>query len=556
MPYYTKLVGNKSETQLESDSLATAETDITRSNENAIIHSEGLTETEISPSGDTTLAEHSLGAEKDNTFYPDTIPEKIIFVQTKYYNCEITSRGGDFISFLSREYPDVSGEPMNFCHSEIEGPTFEIIGFRGKESITSASLSFVSDIDSLILTEIENEGAITLVASLPEGGILQRRYHFRYDDYSFDHTVLYAGDSTLAPLDETILWWRKGLEPSDPAVKTNVSTSYRAGYMMGNDYTSEKFGKSDIPRFSYDGSTKFVATLNKYFAVVIAPQEGEAAGVRCDGVWYSSDKFDGADRQIPVIGVGLSMFGSDVPYTRHDLIYIGPRDLKTLRQYGRDFEKTVDLGWSWLAPITKFFIWIFDLLFVFLRNYGIVIIVFSILIKFALYPLSRKQMESMKKMKDLEPKMSELREKYSTDVKKLNEETMKLYQKEKINPLGGCLPLLPQMPIFFALFAMLRNSFALRGAPFALWIQDLSAKDPYYVLPILMAGTMFLQQKMTVKDPKQKAMVYMMPLLFLFMFRNMPSGLVLYWLCFNVFSLAQTLWVEYKSNRKNALIKA
>ena len=187
------------------------------------------------------------------------------------------------------------------------------------------------------------------------------------------------------------------------------------------------------------------------------------------------------------------------------------------------------------------------------KNYGIVIIVFSILIKLLLYPLSRKQMESMKKMKDLEPKLKLLREEYATDVKKLNEETMKLYQKEKINPLGGCLPLLPQMPIFFSLFAMLRNSFALRGAPFMLWIQDLSMKDPYYVLPILMSLTMFIQQKLTIKDPKQKMMVYLMPVLFLFMFKSMPSGLVLYWLCFNIFSLAQTLWVEYKSDKESKL---
>ncbi len=552
-PYYTKLIGGGKKPVAEADTLGHAESDLTRST--AVVHEENLSRLEIKGSADTLLPLHSIGGDVESEAEEDSVPDRLVKVRTEKYEIVLSSRGGDIVSFTSLEFPDVAGEPYDFCHSEIIGPNLEVVGYRGKEIISSSGLDFLPDRDSLILTEADEEGAVTFTVNLPEGGLLQRRYHFKFDEYSFEHTALFTGDSAFEPLDETVLWWRKGLEPSDPEVKTNVSTSYRAGYLMGDSYSTEKFGKSDLPRFSHDGSTGFVATLNKYFAVIIAPKEGVASGVRGDGVWYSSRKFDGSDRQIPVIGVGLSMPGGEAPYSRHDLVYIGPRDLKTLKAYSRSFEKVVNLGWSWLSPITKFFIWIFDILYSLLHNYGLVIIVFSILIKIMLYPLSRKQMESMKKMKDLEPKIAELRERYSTDVKRLNEETMKLYQKEKINPLGGCLPLLPQMPIFFALFAMLQNSFALRGAPFGLWLQDLSAKDPYYILPILMTLTMFIQQKMTVKDPKQKAMVYMMPLLFLFMFRNMPSGLVLYWLCFNIFSLAQTLWVEFKSNRESGLAK-
>ncbi|HHS50175.1 MAG TPA: membrane protein insertase YidC [candidate division Zixibacteria bacterium] len=552
-PYYMKFVSGDPE-PVAAEQTGEAETDRTSHERRGEVHQERPRQQDISPSGDTLLPMHSIGGEIDDAL--DTIPEKLVFVRTRHYDIELTTRGGDIKSFTSREFPDVFGEPMNFCHSEIVGPNFEVVAYRGREVISSAGLNFVVDVDTLVLNEFDDEGAVTFVAYLPEGGLLQRRYHFRYDDYAFEHTTLFAGDSAFDRLDETVLWWRKGLEPSDPAVKQNVSQSYRAGYYLGDTYHSEKFSSSESPRFFSEGSAGWVATLNKYFAVMIAPMEGYALGVRGDGVWYSSDKFDGSNRQIPAIGVGLSYHGGNIPYSRTDLVYIGPRDLKLLSEYGRKFEKAVDLGWRWLAPITKIFILIFDFLFGILGNYGFVIIVFSILIKIAFLPLSRKQMQSMKKMKDLQPKLDELKEKYATDVKKLNEETMKLYQKEKINPLGGCLPMIPQMPIFFALFAMLRNSFALRGAPFALWLTDLSAKDPYYILPILMGISMFIQQKLTMKDPKQKAMVYMMPLLFLFMFRNMPSGLVLYWLCFNIFSLAQTLWVEYKSKQESALAKA
>ncbi len=215
------------------------------------------------------------------------------------------------------------------------------------------------------------------------------------------------------------------------------------------------------------------------------------------------------------------------------------------------------LGWSWLAPLTKLFMWIFKFLFGIIGNYGVVIIVFSIIIKLALLPLSHKQMQSMKRMKELEPKLKVLRETYKSDVKRLNEETMKLYKKEGINPMGGCLPMIPQMPVFFALFALLRNSFDLRGAPFMFWIQDLSQKDPYYIIPILMGLTMFIQQKISIRDPKQKMMVYFMPLIFLFIFRNMPSGLVLYWFTFNIFSLIQTIWTErdIKKPEQSAVIQ-
>jgi len=559
MPYYQKLLTGETEEQLAqadtsgADTLGEADIDRTTAHPGEIYDSARAYTPELTVSADTVREETAIGVSEEAQGARDTIPEKLVYVRTKRYDIVLSSWGGDIISMVSREFLDLNGQPMEFCPSEVAGANLPLVAFEGDRFITTESLHFVTDSDSLLLTETDPTGAVTFAAMLPDGGIIQRRYHFRYEDYAFDHATLFGGEGEKAGIDESILWWRKGLEPSDPDIKGNISANYRIGYMIGGEYDDEKFGKDEKPQFSFDGTTDFVATHNKYFVVIIAPYDGVASGVRCDGVRYSAESFGDYKRQIPALGVGLVQPGGDAPVTRHDLIYIGPRDHEILKRYNRGFEKTVNLGWSWLAPLTKLFMWGFKILYSILGNYGVVIIIFSILIKLVLLPLSRKQMKSMQRMKELEPKLSELREKYKSDVKKLNEETMKLYQKEKINPLGGCLPLIPQMPVFFALFAMLRNSFALRGAPFILWITDLSQKDPYYVLPILMGVSMFIQQKISIRDPKQKMMVYFMPLLFLFLFRNMPSGLVLYWLCFNIFSLVQTLWVEFKSEKNEAL---
>ena len=157
------------------------------------------------------------------------------------------------------------------------------------------------------------------------------------------------------------------------------------------------------------------------------------------------------------------------------------------------------------------------------------------------------------KMQELQPKLAQLKERYKKEPARLNQETMKLYKQAGVNPLGGCLPLIFQMPIFYALFVVFRSTIELRGAKFAFWLSDLSQKDPYYVLPIIMAGTMFWQQKITIKDPKQAMLVYFMPILFFFFFYNFPAGLTLYWTVFNILSLVETYYFKHKGLHPSAL---
>ncbi len=232
-------------------------------------------------------------------------------------------------------------------------------------------------------------------------------------------------------------------------------------------------------------------------------------------------------------------------------LYFGPKDIDTLRSVRPGMEKLIDYGW--FAIIVSPLLWLLKQFHAAIPNWGVAIILATLVIKVLLFPLTWKQLVSMKKMSALQPKIEAIRIKWTPKLKsdpearvKMNEETMALYRTEKVNPAGGCLPLLLQMPILIAFYNLLSHAIDLRHAPFALWIQDLSAKDPYYVTPILMTLTMWLQQQMmpATGDATTKRVMGFLPLVMGFMFKDMPSGLVLYWLVQNVLSIAQQLLLE------------
>jgi len=245
-------------------------------------------------------------------------------------------------------------------------------------------------------------------------------------------------------------------------------------------------------------------------------------------------------------------------------VYIGPLDYFIIKDYHPTLSKIMDFGMSIIRPFAKLVLKSFIFLHSFIPNYGIVLIIFSILIKILVYPLTRKSYVSMQKMQTLQPKMTELKEKHGKDPQRMNKETMKLYKESGVNPLSGCLPTLLQLPLLWAIFIVFRNTIELRDAAFIWWIKDLSAPDtifklpitiPFYgdlvnILPIFMGVTMFIQQKMTMKDPKQKAMVYFMPIFLTLLFNSFPSGLNLYYALFNLFSIMQQKWTPNKDTQQ------
>jgi YidC/Oxa1 family membrane protein insertase len=229
-------------------------------------------------------------------------------------------------------------------------------------------------------------------------------------------------------------------------------------------------------------------------------------------------------------------------------IYIGPKKYTLLKETGYKLTKSIDYGFfSFLAiPMLN----LMNYFYKYIGNYGVAIILLTLVVKLVTFPLTQKSMVSMKRMQKLQPKMTELREKYAKDKEKMNQAVMELYKKEKVNPFGGCLPIVIQIPVFFALYRTLLLSIELKGSPFLGYITDLSLKDPYYVTPILMGVTMFLQQRLTPQtgDPMQQKLFMFMPLIFTFLFMNFPAGLVIYWLTNNILSIAQ----QYIINKKTA----
>lgn len=234
-------------------------------------------------------------------------------------------------------------------------------------------------------------------------------------------------------------------------------------------------------------------------------------------------------------------------------LYLGPEIAKNLQALSPNLDRTVDYGWLWFVSIALF--WVMQQIFSVVGNWGWAIILVTVLIKIVFYKLSETSFRSMAKMKDLAPKMQALKERYGDDKQKMSQATMEMYRKEKINPLGGCLPIVIQIPVFIALYYVLLYAVELRHAPFIFWIHDLSAKDPYYILPILMGISMFIQQKMTPAspDPTQAKMMMMLPVVFTVFFLSFPSGLVLYWFINNCLTVLQQWYINKKVASKKVI---
>jgi YidC/Oxa1 family membrane protein insertase len=224
-------------------------------------------------------------------------------------------------------------------------------------------------------------------------------------------------------------------------------------------------------------------------------------------------------------------------------LYVGPEVASRLDKLAPHLSMTIDYGWLWFIAIIIF--WLMKHIYDIVGNWGFAIIGVTILIKLVFYKLSETSYKSMAKMRGLQPKLNALKEKYADDKQAMSKASMQLYKTEGVNPLGGCLPILIQIPVFIALYWCLIASVELRQAPFILWIHDLSAPDPYYILPIIMGVSMFLQQRLSPKpaDPMQAKIMMFLPVFFTFLFARFPAGLVLYWTVNNIISILQQWWI-------------
>jgi len=321
------------------------------------------------------------------------------------------------------------------------------------------------------------------------------------------------------------------------------------------DNKLEEIDIKDIAEKStYSGNINWIALQDRYFMMSVIPERSGASSLQ---LRLKSDALIEARYLAPQDSIGP---GSQ--HTYHYVLFFGPKSMKVLSNAGHNLGKALNFGW--FDFLAKPCVWLMNQLYSVIPNYGVAIIILTILIKLILWPLGSKSYKSMSEMKKIQPLMKEIREKYKNDKKKMNEEVMSLYRTYKINPLGGCLPMVVQLPVFFALYRMLYQAIELRHAPFFLWIDDLSAPDrlfrfdfaipfmqaPYGipVLTIIMGATMLLQQKMSppMGDPTQAKMMMFMPVIFTVIFINFSSGLVLYWLVNNLLSIAQQYYIQKK----------
>ncbi len=263
---------------------------------------------------------------------------------------------------------------------------------------------------------------------------------------------------------------------------------------------------------------------------------------------FRRDETVGDQKKVPALVVPMpgAQLAPGQKVTWNSRFYIGPKDYEGLKKLGFGLDRAVDFGF--FAPIAKLANSSLAYFYKLTGNYGVAIIILSVLIQLLLTPLSYKSYKAMAVMKKIQPEMQAIQKRYKEDPKRMNQEVMDLYKRHGTNPLGGCLPMLLQIPVFFALFTALKNSWSLHGANFVFWIKDLSAKDPYYVLPLIMGGIMFLQQHLSpqTSDPAQAAMMKWMPVIFTFMFLTFPSGLVLYWLINSTWGFAQSMYLQKK----------
>jgi len=471
----------------------------------------------------------------------DTMPADTITIETDLYTATMITRGAGLVSYVLKDfdYLDEENGPVEMIHSD----GLAMPNFRFEDGdINLMDRNFEVDRTSLDLSGTET-GKISFYYEFATGETVQKVYTFYADRYKFDLNFEMDGVRSLGLEDNYEFYYEPGLNTTEINVKDDID-NFHANALLGDDIeTFDDFDKGRIHE-DIEGLTDWIATRTKYFCVALMPTSRDANGMVVDGSRQMPDE-DRAIEGYSHISVSLKMklaqrdnlFDS---YT----VYVGPLDYGRLSDFGNNLEDILDLGWSIIKPFSKAVTWMMIQFHKVIPNYGLVVIIFALIVKVVFSPLSYISMKSMRRMQEIQPLINDLKEKYKKDPQRMNQEVMKLYRTHKINPLSGCLPLLPQAPIFIALFTVFRTTIEFRGAPFMLWITDLSQPDPFYVLPVFMAVTMFIQQKMTMKDPKQKFMIYIFPAVFLWWGINFPAGLCLYWAVTNLLAFFEAIFIH------------
>lgn len=464
---------------------------------------------------------------------PTSAPQKDINVETDLYTAVFSSRGASLKSLTLKNYREQNSPDAKKVTLANDGdPNIFSFSTRASGINLPDSTMFVADSDGLKL-ENNGSGKLTFNYISGQGYTVRKVYSFSSGAYGIklDTQVFNNSAAPLVGAIQHIMTY-----PAEPKVKDNRFDT--AGSYLFSDTSLQSDKIKDVATASkrYDKAIQWFGFADKYFMNAILAEKGSIASVEL--------KKNSAGFFESIVSAPQFTINPGQSATTSSRLFVGPKDIDILKAQGNALEQSLDLGW--FTVIAKPLLYSLKFFYGYVGNYGIAIIIITIILKAFFFPLTHKSYKSMKGMQKIQPEMTKLREKYKDDRDAMNKAVMELYREHKVNPMGGCLPMVVQIPVFFALYKSLMFSIELRHAPFYLWVTDLADKDPYYVTPVIMGITMFVQQKMTPSnmEPMQQKMMLALPVVFTFMFLSFPSGLVLYWLVNNVLTIGQQMYIN------------
>ena len=469
--------------------------------------------------------------------------EKVYKIETNLYNASVSSKhGGSLVSFETINFTNEDSSFLNLINNinktnlsirykDIDGNNIDLgVPWEPEMKYFNGRISKPTTFSFFLRTDKNKK--------------IKKSLTFYPDRYIIDINIDMSEISDNVFAGTYSLGWYGGLEKTEKNTQDDLLYFYSYVF-QGGELVDLKVGSGESNSMNFIGSTDWVATRTKYFIASILPSNpGDVVSAYLSGNNNGKEIYD----------ISLSLPASTSSSLR---LYLGPLEYERIKLVGRNLESVMNLGFWIIRPISKGVLWLLKKMNQYISNYGVVLIVFSVLIKILVYPLTKKSYESTAAMQLLAPEISKIREKLKNNPQKLNQATMKLYKDRGVNPLGGCLPMLLQMPLLFALFQVFRTTIELRAEPFVFWIKDLSAPDtifnlpftiPLYgsqvaVLPIIMVISMFIQQRMmsggVEQQPQQKTMQYFMTVFFYILFNSFPSGLNLYYTLFNILTILQ-----------------
>lgn len=480
---------------------------------------------------------------------------QVLTIETDKYIAKFSNKGADLISWELKDFKKWDGVPTQLIKDRKGELFLEFPSNKGVD-IDTRNLYFNFDTEK---TKVEikgnNEFLLTATLEVAPGKSIIKKFKFSGDKYAFETGVAINNMDDYIPRGY-LYRWTNGLAYQE---KNSVDESSEAHALVQMNGDVENLNATDDKKkVSYTGKIDFIATKLKYFGAAIKPKDFDGTiDMSTKSIAYPKtkgmvEKYDLTIR-VPYRGGQAS---------QEYLIYIGPLKLDYVESYG--LNRMLNLGWWGIRHIGEYVMMpIFKAVHYFIPSWGITIIVFSIFIKLALYPLSITQMKNAQKMKILAPEVTKIREKYKDEPQVQQKQMMGLYSQYGVNPASGCLPMLLQMPILYSLWTLFKTNIDLRQSDFIWWIHDLSTPDTLVHfgtsilgissisgLALAMGISMFIQQKLTISDPKQKAMVYAMPFMFTFLFSSFPAGLNLYYFMFNVLGIGQQLYINNYSKDK------